>query len=123
HCGLAVGGSVIGNPTDGNALTNPTRLAAIDTCKPKVVTVLIGANDLISWNPAWTAQSWLNRLWGYTDALRAKGYKVAVGTILPQYQPTSPVADYAAQFNSRRRLEVNPAIRAAVGTHIDAVID
>lgn len=122
HCGLAVGGSVLGSPTDANGLTNPTRLAKVDDCAPNLVTVLIGANDLVSWNPAWTADTWLARLWGYVATLKAKGYKVAVGTILPQYQPNSPVANYTAEFNARRKV-VNTAIKAAVGSKIDAVID
>jgi lysophospholipase L1-like esterase len=121
-CGLAVGGSVIGTPTDGNALTNPTRLQKVYDCNAKVVTVLVGANDLVSWNPAWTTDAWLERLWGYIGTLKAKGYKVAVGTILPQYQPTNSVANYTADFNARRKV-VNSAIKAAVGTKIDAVID
>ncbi|NUT00783.1 MAG: DUF1996 domain-containing protein [Sphingomonas sp.] len=113
HCGLAVGGSGI----DGLNQRVPNVVA----CNPKVLTVLIGANDMYSWNPAVTTQMWLDKLWIYTDAMRARGYKVAVGTILPQYNASN--AAYTAEFNRRRRDEANPGIRAAVGKHIDAVID
>jgi hypothetical protein len=41
HCGLAVGGSGIG--------TLISRASGVVTCNPKVLTVLIGANDLYNW--------------------------------------------------------------------------
>jgi hypothetical protein len=62
----------------------------------------------------------LRKLFAYTDEMRAHGVKVAVATILPEYHPENP--QYDAIF-SRRRADANAAIRAAVGTHIDAVID
>jgi hypothetical protein len=109
HCGLAVGGSGLS--------TMIGRIDGVTACNPKVVTVLIGANGLAN---ATSTDSWTASLFGYTDTLRAKGYKVAVATILPQYHPTNP--NYDAIFNSRRAI-VNNAIRGAVGAHIDAVID
>lgn len=122
-CGLAVGGSVIGSASDGNALNNPTRLAAVDACHPKVFTVLIGANDLVSWDPNFTAQVWLDRLYTYTDRMRAKGYKVLVGTVLPQIDKVNTnIANYGTVFNQKRAV-VNADLRAKVGTRIDGVID
>lgn len=111
HCGLAVGGSTLDSMT--------ARSSGVANCNPGVLTVLIGANDLanVTTNP--TTQDWLNKLWAYTDSFRAKGIKVAVGTILPQY---SSNATYNVTF-STRRAEANKAIRAAVGTRVDAVID
>ena len=109
HCGLAVGGSGL------NSMIG--RIDGVTACNPKVVTVLIGANGLAN---ASSTDSWTAGLFGYTDRLRAKGYKVALGTILPQYHATNP--NYDAIFNGRRAV-VNDAIRGAVGTHIDAVID
>ena len=121
HCGLAVGGSVLGRVTDGpTALVDPTRLQKVYDCNPKVVTVFIGANDLFRGNLSFTTDMWLDRLWGYTATLKAKGYKVAVATVLPRYLASNP--DFSAEFN-RRRPAANAAIRAAVGTKIDAVID
>jgi hypothetical protein len=109
HCGLAVGGSGLS--------TMLGRIDGVTACNPKVVTVLIGANGL---KDATSTDSWTSSLFGYTDTLRAKGYKVAVATILPQYHSTNPT--YDTIFNGRRAI-VNNAIRGAVGAHIDAVID
>ena len=100
---------------------SPTsRLAATIAANPKVVTILIGANDLGSTVTYPTTQDFIDALWAYTDPLRAAGIKVAVATILPQYLPSNPT--FQASHNSRRAT-VNAAIRAAVGTHIDAYID
>ena len=107
-CYLAVGGS--------NIITMTGRIGGVRTCNGEVVTVLIGANDTLNYP---SAQAWANALWAYTDKLRAEGYKVAVGTVLPRIAgaPTNQ-----APFNARR-VEQNKLIRAALGTHIDAVID
>jgi hypothetical protein len=110
-CGLAVGGSGISSVSN--------RIGGVLECNGEVVTLLIGANGLNS--STQTTAQWLTKVWAYTDALRAKGYKVAVGTVLPQYWPDNP--SFEVEFNRRRNDEANPAIRAAVGTHIDAVID
>jgi lysophospholipase L1-like esterase len=110
-CGLAVGGSTID--------TVARRVSGVTNCNGEVVTLLIGANDLYNGNTAVTLDMWLAKVWAYTDALRAQGYKVALGTVLPQYNSNSA---YMAEFNRRRPL-ANAAIRAAVGAHIDAVID
>lgn len=112
HCGLAVGGSGI----DGMA----ARASGVTNCNPKVLTVLIGANDLTNPTASPTTQAWLDKLWAYTDTFRARGIKVAVGTVLPQYLPTNPT--YNLTF-SQRRAAANSAIRQAVGSRIDAVID
>jgi Domain of unknown function (DUF1996)/GDSL-like Lipase/Acylhydrolase family len=109
--GFAVGGSGI------DTMQQTTRKNAVIASKPVsgkwIVTVLIGANDL---NATWlyaTTQDWLNALWLYTNSLRAQGAQVMVATILPQG---------GAGFNTRRAT-ANAAIRAAVGTHHNGVID
>lgn len=107
-CGLAVGGS--------NIITMTSRISGVSSCNGEVVTVLIGANDLLNYS---SGQAWANALWGYTDKLRAQGFKVAVATLLPRIAG-NPANQ--APFNARRA-EVNAMIRAAVGAHTDAVID
>ena len=109
HCGLAVGGSGLN--------TMSSRSDGVINCNPKVLTVLIGANDL--WDAS-SADAYLTNLFAYTDKFRARGIKVAVGTILPQYIASNPT--YNTVFNARRA-DVNKGIRAAVGGRIDAVID
>ena len=86
-------------------------------CNPKVLTILVGAHGLAE--RAGT-EYFLRKLFAYTDNLRARGIKVAVATILPEYHPENPQYDL---IFSRRRIEANRTIRAAVGAHIDAVID
>lgn len=84
---------------------------------PAVITVLIGANDLGGDD---TAEEYIALLWQYVATLKASGAKVALSTVLPTYW-----ADYP-QITTRhntKRIAVNAAIRAAVGTRIDAVID
>lgn len=114
--GTAVGGSSVGYSTDRGMNINSLwgRLDADLARRPTHMTVLIGANDLDNAGP------WTDRLFAYTDTLRRAGVKVAVGTILPQCLPANP--QHNALF-STRRAEANTAIRAAVGTRIDAVID
>jgi lysophospholipase L1-like esterase len=111
-CGLAVGGS------DIEAVTR--RISGVTTCNGEVVTLLIGANDMYNGQMSITLDMWLAKVWAYTDSLRAQGYKVAMGTILPQYNINGSA--YMTEFTRRRPL-ANAAIRAAVGAHIDAVID
>ncbi|MGK6322569.1 SGNH/GDSL hydrolase family protein [Sphingomonas sp. DT-51] len=84
---------------------------------PRVLTVLIGANDL---QGASGARAWLEQLWRYTARFKAAGIKVAVGTLLPINIPEQP--RYTALHAERRQI-VNAEIRAAVGHEIDAVID
>lgn len=110
-CGLAVGGS------DIEAVTR--RVSGVTNCNGEVVTLLIGANDMYNGQLSVTLDMWLAKVWAYTDSLRAQGYKVAMGTILPQNINGTA---YMTEFNRRRPI-ANAAIRAAVGTHIDAVID
>jgi hypothetical protein len=108
HCALASGGGI-----DAIAARSDKVLA----CNPRVLTVLVGAHGLAE--RAGT-NYFLRKLFAYSDELRARGIKVAVATILPEYHPENPA--YDAIF-SKRRTDANAAIRAAVGTHIDAVID
>lgn len=108
HCGLASGGSI-----DQIA----ARVEKVIACNPAVLTILVGAHGLAE--RAGT-EYFLRKLFSYTDELRARGIKVAVATILPEYHPANP--QYDAIFN-RRRADANAAIRSAVGTRIDAVID
>lgn len=113
--------TVCGQATSGAGITQvAARSGNIANCggtgsnKAEVVTLLIGANDM----PHGDQTSWFNNIWAYTDALRAQGIKVAMGTLLPK---GPPVSDYVS-FNTYRA-NANTTIRAAVGTHIDAVID
>lgn len=125
HIGRAVGGSAVQN---NSGISLVERYDADMALKPTHMTVLIGANDMTSWrdvdmtgannHPA--PDAWLDSLFTYTDKVRAQGIKVAVGTLLPQCYPTNAL--YNSAF-SQRRVEVNKAIRAAVGTRIDGVID
>ncbi|WP_198355503.1 SGNH/GDSL hydrolase family protein [Sphingomonas sp. MA1305] len=114
--GKAVGGSRISD-SNGNGLVQ--RLTTDLALQPGYVTILIGANDLGDGNYA-SADLWLNALWAYVATVRASGAKVAVGTVLPICVAGFP--QYVATHNARRAI-VNPAIRQAVGTRIDAVID
>lgn len=108
HCPLAGGGGI-------DAIA--ARVDKVLACNPKVLTILVGAHGLAE--RAGTPY-FLRTLFAYSDRLRARGIKVAVATILPEYHPENPTFD--AIF-SKRRAEANAAIRAAVGTHLDAVID
>lgn len=108
HCPLASGGGI-------DAIA--ARADKVFACNPKVLTILVGAHGLAE---RAGASYFLRRLFAYTDGLRARRIKVAVATILPEYHPQNPTYDL---IFSKRRNEANAAIRAAVGTHIDAVID
>lgn len=115
--GVAVSGSRI---TDGNGGNGMVQRRAGDLASgPKIVTVLIGANDLGDGQYA-TTQDWLNSLWAYVASVKATGAKVAVGTVLPICLPH---IDWYTKRHQERRGIVNAAIRAAVGTKIDAVYD
>jgi lysophospholipase L1-like esterase len=105
--GLAVGGSRITRLAE--------RASGVTDKNPQVLTVLIGANDLAAYA---SPQAFLNDLYAYTDPMRARGIKVAVGTILPQYHPTNAL--FQAKFDSYRAT-VNASLRAS--TKVDAVID
>ena len=93
--------------------------------KPAVVTVMIGANDVLSVGAAGssyaTAQDYLNALFAYAAKWRATGAKVIVGTILGQCQAGNP--NNVNGRTNTNRVPVNAGIRAAVGTKIDAVYD
>lgn len=84
---------------------------------PRLLTVLIGANDL---QAAGGARAWLEQLFRYTARFKAAGVTVAVGTLLPINIPDQP--RYTSVHNERRQI-VNAELRAAVGHEIDAVID
>lgn len=77
-----------------------------------VVTLFIGANDLPGADPNLYAE----RVFAYTDQLRAAGAKVAVGTALPQYTNSKDAME-------QKRAIYNQLLKQAVGVHIDAVID
>lgn len=116
--GKAVGGAAIDDPTGGNGLIQ--RFGADVAYNPKIVTVLIGANDLSETYKYATTQDWLNKLWSYTAMWHAVGAKVYVATVLPQCVATQATNNVV--INSRR-VDANNAIRAAVGNQVDGVID
>ena len=111
HHGLAVGGSGIPNVA--------ARANQVRALSPKVLTVLIGANDALT---PFSAKAFVKDLFAYTDPMRAAGIKVAVGTILPEHLELPNNPNYTARFNKRRG-EINAMLRRAVGSRIDAVID
>lgn len=115
--GTAVGGSRINVRAGTNGLVQ--RTDADLALRPTVLTVLIGANDLGDGNYP-SAQAWLDKLWGYVAVFKAQNIKVAVGTVLPICVPQSPSYNNS---HAERRPIVNEAIRRAVGSKIDAVID
>lgn len=116
---LAVSGARISDPTGGNGLVQ--RLPSLLAAKPAAVSILIGANDLGDGQFA-TPQAWLDALWSVTAQVRATGAKVAVGTVQPICFTEANLADYVARHAQRRPI-VNAAIRAAIGSKIDAVFD
>jgi lysophospholipase L1-like esterase len=113
-CNKAVSGSGIAEVA--------ARISPAIACNSEVVTLFIGANDLASKS---SSTAFLNEMFAYTDQLRALGMKVAVGTVLPLNNPAADALSpgYTARHNTRRNTEVNPSIRSAIGTHIDAVFD
>lgn len=88
--------------------------------QPKLVTVLIGANDLSDDASYPQVQDWLNDLFAYTDRLRAGGAQVLVGTVLPRCVPNTTGTNFK---HNLRRVIANTAIRAAVGNRIDGIVD
>jgi lysophospholipase L1-like esterase len=64
-----------------------------------------------------TDEATLETLFDYCDDRRAAGWKVLLATLLPQSGTANVV-----NFNAARSY-INPLIRAAVGTRIDAVVD
>ncbi len=125
HIGRAVGGSRV-TATNGLSLTE--RFEGSMALNPTHLTVLIGANDMttsgdIDYSGAGNHLSpdpWLNSLWSYVGNVKSRGVKVAVGTIMPLCYPTNTL--FTSAYN-QRRIKVNAALRAAVGTKIDGVID
>lgn len=115
--GKAVGGSVLNDVV--------ARFDAEVDLKPAVVTLMIGANDVLSvgaiGSPYATAQDYLNALFAYAAKWRATGAKVIVGTILGQCQVGNP--NNVNGRTNTNRVPVNAGIRAAVGTKIDGVYD
>lgn len=96
--GLAVGGSTLKNLE--------TRLPALLALKPDLVSVFIGANDLLNYP---SAQAYATALQSYVGQIRSTGAKVVVSTNLPQHHLN---VDYNAQFN-QRRLELATILRSA----------
>jgi len=99
--------------------TMQTRAAAVDAVLPPepngrkfVLSVLIGANDLISLG----ASTYLTNLASYLDDRRAAGWLVALGTLTPIDHASWP------GFNTLRNT-VNPTLRTWEGVHCDAIID
>jgi lysophospholipase L1-like esterase len=90
------------------------RLPALLALKPDVVTVFIGANDLLDYSGP---QAYADLLRSYVGAIKATGAKVVVATNLPQ---TNVNVDYASRFN-RSRAELATILRSA--PWVDGVID
>lgn len=76
-----------------------------------ILTVLIGANDLLGYEDA---DQWLSDFQSYIESRKASGWKIVVGTVLPRGD--------SAEFNTRRNY-VNPIIRSWQGTICDAIAD
>mgnify|MGYP002777291941 CR=1 FL=1 len=74
-----------------------------------VVSVLIGANDLAGQD----GTTYYNNLVAYTDSLRAAGFRVVIGTILPSTTPG----------HNTERKKVNDLIRANAASKFSAVAD
>jgi len=104
--GLAVGGSTLKNLE--------ARLPALLALKPDLVSVFIGANDLLSYP---SAQAYATALSAYVGQIKATGAKVVISTNLPQHQLN---VDYNVQFN-RRRTELATILRSA--TWADGLAD
>ena len=120
---IAFGGADTGNETRRNdgGTSLWSNIDTVIAAKPSVVTVLIGANDLLRWNSVGDDISdWTGDLFSYTDTLRALKIQVMAATVLPQCWNSN--VDRHEQFE-RRRVLANDALRAAVGVHVDAVID
>lgn len=115
--GAAVGGARLNMEDGGNGLIQ--RRSADLSHHPKVLTVLIGANDLGTYVYP-TGKAYTDALFAYVAPFRAAGTKVAVATILARRAPTTVAYD---AIHNARRVEANKLIRAAVGKQIDAVID
>jgi lysophospholipase L1-like esterase len=122
HPGVTFNGKAVGGST---LATMASRFDADVVAKPKVVTILIGANDVYSigsiGSPYATTSDYLNTLFAYVAKWRATGAKVLVGTVLAQCQVGNPNNVNGRQNTSR--VPVNAGIRAAVGINIDDVID
>lgn len=86
--GLAVGGSGLADMSK--------RLPALLDLKPDLVSVFIGANDLLAFP---TAQAYADALRSYVGKIQATGAKVVIGTNLPQYRVS---VSETASFNERR---------------------
>jgi hypothetical protein len=81
-----------------------------------IISVCIGANDLLGYGGSTNTQianNFLSTLFSYTDTLRSAGWRVLLCTVLPKNDST---------FNAVRAI-ANAGIRAAIGTHCDAVCD
>jgi lysophospholipase L1-like esterase len=113
---IAKSGSVIGLADGSTAGSMFERAATVDSIIPPtpgsrefVISVLIGANDLVTLG----ASTFLERLAAYCDARRLAGWTVVVCTALP---------NTTGGFNAERAT-ANTAIRTWVGVHADAICD
>lgn len=82
-----------------------------------VATVLGGSNDMAAGLGNVSAATALTRLWTYTDALRAAGFKVPVGTV-PDRTDVTGGAGFTA-----RATTLNASIVSDYASHADALID
>lgn len=96
-----------------------TRAPLVDAALPTnrsgrkfILSVLIGANDLVSLGTS----TWLTNLASYLDARRGAGWLVALIT------PTPQTAGVGPGFNAARAT-ILPTIRAWTGVHCDAIAD
>lgn len=109
---IAVSGSTTADAVTRAALMGPATGSGKD-----IWTILMGANDVGGYAGASdtiAAQNWCNAMFALTDERRSAGYIVGVATVLP--------IGSAPTHNARRNI-ANPLLRAAVGTHIDFIID
>lgn len=80
----------------------------------EVLSVLIGGNDLSNTTNYPTTQDWIDALFAYFAPFRAAGTKVVACTVLP---------DAFDAVQNSRRVTVNAALKAAMGTEFDALAD
>ncbi|MEO5494545.1 MAG: SGNH/GDSL hydrolase family protein [Sphingomonas sp.] len=122
HPGLTFNGRAVGGST---LVSMAARFDADVVFKPKVVTILIGANDVYSigslGSPYTVTADYLTALFAYAAKWRATGAKVLVGTVFAQCQVGNPNNVNGRQNTAR--VPVNTGIRAAIGAKIDGVID
>lgn len=90
------------------------RATAIPWASANIMTLYVGINNSPAGPYPLSASAFLTKLFTYCDAVRAAGWKLIVGTIMPCYNSAS---------HDTWRNSINPSIRASIGTHCDAVMD